>query len=104
MIETGERLEEARDKYRSANLAFENLISSIKAQNKIVGDKVDEVYRKFRLDKDYTEAVRYNCKIAAVFTLGLCSLIHHYENEKPLEQSRVEYEELQAKTDKILER
>merc|ERR1712141_941985 len=102
MVETQERLEAAKQKYTSAFTAFENLISFVKTQNGILDTEVGKVNHQYQLDKDYTEAVRYNCKIASWFTFGLCSLIHHYENEVPLEENRVELEKLQAKTDKLL--
>merc|ERR1712099_139456 len=63
-------------------------------------DKLEQ-YEK---DKEYTETVRYNCKIASWFTFGLCSLIHHFVNEVPLEEARVKLESLQTKTDSLLER
>merc|ERR1712001_4118 len=102
MKETQERLKEAKQKYTSAFTAFENLISFVKTQNGILDTEVSKVNQQYLLDKDYTEAVRYNCKIASWFTFGLCSLIHHYSNEVPLEESRVELEKLQATTDKLL--
>jgi len=104
MIETGERLEEARKKYTSATLAFDNLISSVKTQNGIMEVVKNETIVNYQKDKDYTETVRENCKIASWFTFGLCSLIHHFANEVPLETARVELEDLQAKTDSLLER
>jgi len=84
MIETKERLEEALAKYNEAQEAFLNLIFSLKRQNKIVDDSMIAMNAKYLKDKAYTEQVRYNCMLAAVFTLGLCSLIHHFENEVPL--------------------
>merc|ERR1712108_123636 len=102
MIETKERLEEARKKYTSATLAFDNLISSVKNQNSILETVVNQTIVNYKKDKEYTETVRENCKIASWFTFGLCSLIHHFENEVPLEENRVELEKLQAKTDKLL--
>merc|ERR1712038_650685 len=104
MKETQERLEEGKRKYLLAFKAFDNLISSVKLQGGIVDDQVDEQYLKFRLDKDYTEGVRKTCKWLSWFTFGLCSLIHHFENEVPLEKARVENEKLQAKRKKLTER
>merc|ERR1712077_146334 len=104
MFETQERLEAAKQKYTSAFTAFENLISFVKTQNGILDTEVSKLNQQYQLDKDYTEAVRYNCKIASWFTFGLCSLIHHYENEVPLETARMELEYLQTKTDNLLER
>jgi len=81
MIETKERLEEALAKYSEAQEAFQNLIFSLERQNRIVDDAMNAKYLE---DKAPTEQIRDNCKWAAVFTLGLCSLIHHFENEVPL--------------------
>jgi len=81
MIETKERLQEALAKYNEAQEAFQNLIFSLERQNIIVDDAMNAKYLE---DKAYTEQVRDNCKWAAVFTLGLCSLIHHNVNEVPL--------------------
>merc|ERR1711923_173221 len=102
MIETKERLEEARAKYYEAQEAFENLIFSVAKQNKIVDDALAFMRAKYLKDKAYTEKVRRNCLIAAIFTLGLCSLIHHYENEVPLESSRLELAALKSRSDRLL--
>jgi len=104
MIETGERLTEARKKYQSALVAFDNLISSVTVQNGILGNVVNGLNAKYIGDKTYTEKWRYNCKIISWFTFGLCSLIHHYENEVPLEQSLEELRDMTTRTDKLLER
>merc|ERR1712062_434269 len=104
MIETKKRLEEARAKYNKAHEAFDNLVSSVEKQKDIVSEALIKVEDQFQKDKARTEKVRLDCKIAAVFTLGLCSLIHHYVNEVPLEESRVELAELQSKTDSLLTR
>jgi len=104
MKETQERLEEGTQKYNLAFEAFENLIASVKTQNGILDKEVDEEYRKFRLSEDYTLGVRETCKVLSWFTFGLCSLIHHFENEVPLKKARVENEKLQAKKYKLVER
>merc|ERR1712232_316729 len=98
MIETKERLEEARDKYLSAHQAFDNLKRSVELKKEIVDETVEYLERKYQKDKEYTETVRYNCKWAALFTLGLCSLIHHFENEVPLESDRIKLEEIGEST------
>jgi len=98
MIETKERLEEARDKYLSAHQAFDNLKTSVELKKEIVDETVEYLERKYQKDKEYTETVRYNCKWAALFTLGLCSLIHHFENEVPLENDRIKLEEIGEST------
>merc|ERR1712141_140016 len=98
MIETKERLEEARDKYLSAHQAFDNLKTSVELKKEIVDETVEYLERKYQKDKEYTETVRYNCKWVALFTLGLCSLIHHFENEVPLENDRIKLEEIGEST------
>merc|ERR1712241_635454 len=104
MIETKNILEEARAKYNEAHEAFDNLILSVAKQNRIVDDAVKFMNAKYLEDKEYTETVRTNCLIAAVFTLGLCSLIHHFENEVPLKESRAELADLQSKSGRLLRR
>jgi len=104
MEETQEKLKAAKNKYEEAQLYFENLISFVKEQHAILGIEAESFYAKFEEDKEYTERVRYNCKIASWFTFGLCSLIHHYANEVPLEQVRVEGEDLKTMSDKFTER
>merc|ERR1719336_3468375 len=52
----------------------------------------EEKQAKYEEDKEYTEKVRSGCKIISWFTFGLCSLVHHYVNEVPLEEARVELE------------
>merc|ERR1711874_60445 len=104
MEETQEKLKAAKNKYEEAQLYFENLISFVKEQQAILGVEAEGFYAKFEEDKEYTERVRYNCKIASWFTFGLCSLIHHYANEVPLEKVRVEVEDLRRMSDKFTER
>merc|ERR1711953_928466 len=58
MIETKERLEEARDKYLSAHQAFDNLKTSVELKKEIVDETVEYLERKYQKDK-YTETVRY---------------------------------------------
>merc|ERR1712232_841188 len=103
MKETKERLFEAKKKYNSANEAFDNLIYSLKVQNSITATLLKETEAEFQEDKEYTEILRYNCKIASVVTLGLCSLIHHFVNEVPLKESHVELIDLRAETDRFLD-
>merc|ERR1712073_117040 len=68
----------------------------------ILGVEARKIYEKFNEDKEYTEKVRSDCKIASWFTFGLCSLIHHFVNEVPLETARVELIALRAETDRFL--
>merc|ERR1712018_543 len=104
MEETKEKLKAAKNKYVEAQLYFENLISFVKEQHAILGVEAESFYAKFEEDKEYTERVRYNCKIASWFTFGLCSLIHHFVNEVPLEEARVEVENLETMSEKLTER
>merc|ERR1712062_183438 len=104
MIETKKRLEEARAKYNEAHEAFDNLILSVAKQNGIVDDALKFMNAKYLKDEEYTEKVRKNCLIAAVFTFGLCSLIHHFENEVPLKKSLEDLTDLQSKSGRLLER
>jgi len=97
MLETKERLEEAREKYQSAHLIFDNLDSSVTSQKSILDTAVKEINAEHQADKKYTENVRFWCAVAAGPTLGLCSLIHHFANEVPLEESRVELANLQSR-------
>jgi len=103
MKETKKYLEEAKKIYESANVAFDNLVSSLRVQNNITVGFLKQTKAEFLEDKKHTEQVRYNCKWAAVVTLGLCSLIHHFVNEVPHETARVELEDLTAATDKFLD-
>merc|ERR1712079_364969 len=97
MLETKEKLEDAREKYNSAHQVFDNLIDSVAKQNGILDNTVKFMNAQYLENKAYTEKVRTDCQIAAVFTLGLCSLIHHFANEVPLEESRVELANLQSR-------
>merc|ERR1712018_595425 len=102
MEETKEKLKAAKNKYVEAQLSYTNLISYVKTQQDVLGIEAERIYAKFEEDKEYTEKVRYNCKIASWFTFGLCSLIHHFENEVPLKESRAELADLQSKSGRLL--
>merc|ERR1711923_439514 len=104
MEETKEKLKAAKNKYEEAQFSYTNLISSVKAQHDILGVEARNIYEKFEEDKEYTEKVRSNCKIASWFTFGLCSLIHHFVNEVPLEEARVEVENLERRSQNLTER
>merc|ERR1712079_29622 len=104
MLETKERLEAARGKYLSVRLAFGNLISTVTTRNERIDQTVGQLEAKYQEDEAYTEKVRSQCQFAAVFTLGLCSLIHHYVNESPLENIREELADIKTKSDRFLER
>merc|ERR1712038_1807123 len=104
MKETQEKLKAAKSKYEEAQFSYTNLISYVKSQQDILGIEAERIYAKFEEDKEYTEKVRSNCKIASWFTFGLCSLIHHYVNEVPLEEARVDLKPLISLTPRFLER
>jgi len=104
MIETGERLTEARKKYQSALVAFDNLISYVKVETKILEELVGDMNATFLGDKAYAEKWKAKCKIISWFTFGLCSLITYYENEKPLGEALEELTDMTTRTDKLLER
>jgi len=102
MLETKEKLEDAREKYNSAHQVFDNLVDSVAKQNGILDNTVKFMNAQYLKNKAYTEKVRLDCQIAAVFTLGLCSLIHHYVNEVPLEAERVKLANIKWKSDILL--
>merc|ERR1712079_970128 len=105
MLETKERLEAARGKYWSVSAAFDFLISTVTTQNEILDQVVSQLEAKYQEDEASTEQLRNNCNVwAAVFTFGLCPLIHHYVNESPLENSSEELADIKTKSDRFLER
>merc|ERR1712079_138164 len=104
MKETKEKLKAAKNNYEEAQLSYTNLIFYVEEQQNILGIGAERIYEKFNEDKEYTEKVRSDCKIASWFTFGLCSLIHHFVNEVPLEKARVEVEILETKSEKLTER
>jgi len=104
MLETKEKLEDAREKYNSAHQVFDNLINSVAKQNGILDNTVKFMNAQYLENKAYTEKVRTDCQIAAVFTLGLCPLIHHFVNEVPLEAERVRLANIKKKSDILLGR
>merc|ERR1712062_290823 len=104
MEETQEKLKAAKTNYEEATLSYTNLIFSVKEQHDILGIEAGNFYEKFQEDKEYTEAVRSACKIASWVTFGLCTLIHHFVNEVPLEQTRVKVEELARRSEKLTEK
>jgi len=94
MIETHYYLKKAQDRYYSALEAFSSLTSSVGLTHQKVESYLE--------DKEYAEKVRSDCKIASWFTFGLCSLIHHFVNEVPLEEARVQLADLPSKSDLLL--
>merc|ERR1711884_400085 len=104
MLETKERLEAARGKYQSVRQAFGNLISNVTTQNEILVEVVGQLEAQHQEDKARTEKVRYDCKIASIFTLGLCNLIHHFVNESPLVNALEELADIKTKSARFLER
>merc|ERR1712241_445647 len=104
MEETKEKLKAAKINYEEATLSYTNLIFSVKEQHDILIIEAGNIFARFEKDKEYTEKVRNDCKIASWFTFGLCSLIHHYVNEVPLEQARPEVEDLKSRSKNLTER
>merc|ERR1712079_234947 len=104
MKETKEKLKAAKNNYEEAQLSYTNLIFYVEEQQNILGIGAERIYEKFNEDKEYTEKVRSDCKIASWFTFGLCSLIHHFVNEVPLEKARVEVENLERRSQNLTER
>jgi len=104
MEETKEKLKAAKNKYVEAQLSYTNLISYVKAQQDVLGTEAEKMYAKFEEDKEYTEKVRYRCKIASWVTFGLCSFFHHFINEVPLEQARLERENMERMSKNLTER
>merc|ERR1719225_838480 len=72
MKETQKKLTAARNNYTEAHLSYTNLISYVEKQQNILGVQAERIYEKFNEDKEYTEKVRSDCKIASWFTFGLC--------------------------------
>merc|ERR1712062_836849 len=95
--------EELIEQTLTPNITVEEL-RRILSEDRALILNTEEKQAKFEEDKEYTEKVRYNCKIASWFTFGLCSLIHHYVNEVPLEQARVEREDLKSRSKNLTER
>merc|ERR1712079_534525 len=105
MLETKERLEAARGKYWSVSAAFDFLISTVTTRNEILDQVVGQLEAKYQEDEASTEQLRNNCNVwAAVFTFGLCPLIHHYVNGSPLENIREELADFKSMSDRFLER
>ena len=75
MIETLKSLEAARETYKSALEAYDNLISSVATQNTILEKVVNSTTAEFEIDRKYTNKVSKACAIASYFTFGLCSII-----------------------------
>merc|ERR1711953_762643 len=104
MIETLKSLEAARETYKSALEAYDNLISSVATQNTILEKVVNSTTAEFEIDRKYTNKVSKACAIASYFTFGLCTIIHYFVNEVPLEVSRLELVDLKSITDEMVER
>jgi len=82
MIETHYYLKKAQDRYYSALEAFSSLTSSVGLTNQKLESYLE--------DKEYTEAVRENCKTASWFTFERCL--------------NVTFERLLLKTDEVFNR
>merc|ERR1712046_464674 len=74
----------------------EELRRILKTEDRALILNTEEKQANYEEDEEYTEKVRSGCKIISWFTFGLCSLVHHYVNEVPLEEARVELERLRA--------
>merc|ERR1712241_926227 len=99
LLITNSRAQEAQELQRIIKKMKDMMIETKERLKKeIVDETVEYLERKYQKDKEYTETVRYNCKWAALFTLGLCSLVHHFENEVPLENDRIKLEEIGEST------
>merc|ERR1719384_718632 len=82
----------------------EELRRILKTEDRALILNTEEKQAKYEEDKAYTETMRKTCKWTAVLTLGLCSLIHHFVNEVPLEKARLELERLRALEGTALEK
>merc|ERR1711884_608041 len=98
-----EYVEELIEQTLTPNITLEEL-RRILSEDRALILNTEEKQAKYEEDKEYTEKVRSGCKIISWFTFGLCSLIHHYVNEVPLEQARVEREDLERRSQNLTER
>merc|ERR1712197_242860 len=98
-----ENVEELIEQTLTPNITVEEL-RRILSEDRALILNTEEKQAKYEEDKEYTEKVRSGCKIVSWFTFGLCSLIHHYVNEVPLEEACVDLENLNALTPRFLER
>merc|ERR1739836_255593 len=95
--------EELIEQTLTPNITVEEL-RRILSEDRALILNTEEKQAKYEEDKAYTETMRKTCKWTAVLTLGLCSLIHHFVNEVPLEKARVELERLRALEGTALEK
>merc|ERR1712062_805588 len=102
-----EKLGKATKIYDEARSTFDNMRTSLDLQHKILQKEIlnnEERRANFEANKSYVDKVTRDCQIAAVFTLGLCPLIHHFVAVVPLEKWRIKLEFLEATlTPKFLE-
>jgi len=101
---TKKQLVKAKKIYNEARLALENLRVNLKSQQQILQSAILYKQEQFEIDEEYTNEAIYNCKWAAVFTLGLCPFINHLVNVIPLERERRELEALNDLTPAFLKK
>merc|ERR1712061_86272 len=99
-----EYVEDLIEQTLTPNITVEELRRILKTEDRALILNTEEKQAKYEEDKEYTEKVRSGCKIISWFTFGLCSLVHHYVNEVPLEEARVELERLRALEGTALEK
>merc|ERR1712073_72537 len=98
-----EDVEELIEQTLTPNITVEELRRILSEDRPLILN-TEEKQANYEEDKAYTEKVRSGCKIISWFTFGLCSLVHHYVNEVPLEEARVELERLRALEGTALEK
>jgi len=106
MNETKKQLDKANKKYKEARLTFDNLKSSLALHHEILKSEIQDKENKqaqFEINEEYTNRWIYNCKWAALPTIGLCPLINHIVNVIPLENARVEIATLSLLTPRFVD-
>merc|ERR1712079_108069 len=102
MVETKERLEEAKEKYNSAKVAYDNLVDSLTLHKTVTADFLKQADDNVTAIIKHNIKLRYQCYWASVVTLGLCNLIHHFVNEVPLKDAIEELEDLKEEIDTFM--
>jgi len=104
MIETLERLDNAREKYQSALETFDNLNSSIETQTEVLNKVLKADTADFRKDEKYNEKIEGICRWANIFTFGLCGIINYHVNTIPLGEAEEALEQLTTLSKNMLEK
>jgi DNA repair exonuclease SbcCD ATPase subunit len=104
MIETLERLDNAREKYQSAVEIFDNLNSSIETQTEVLDKVLKADTADFRKQEKYKEKIDVVCRWANIFTFGLCGIIHCHVNTIPLEEAKEALEQLTTLAENMFEK